>query len=412
MSINSKFNKSIKGSNIQSISQVAKLIKTDPDKLKYFLDDPEMFMRYNFLKLNGELNATGRVFSYLVGGFNNYPILFYTQKTIGSALDLDRMTVHLAIKKLVKNGFLNKIYRSNHPCLYGLPSHFRSHSTRKYLSKWIKPFICVTLALLLSGVNHMLSKDQYLFLVESAACTKEIKYKYNNYLKTERRILSDRLQKVTGHKISASHARTPTPEERLLVERPNAINISELIESSQKKLTIPVGNGGTVKKSHEAPRSPEMNNVLNNFLQTKLSPYEIEQIQRKLALITPINKKATKYLGFTKAAQVSIAMFPDEAIDYAAQNTQKHLTGEARFDYFFKLCMLHCITNSIPINPEARQKMHDLFKIHIDSPKVKVAVIQRQPTKAYFERKVQAQTRTKKESQQKYDYKMKQGGSS
>jgi len=118
-----------------------------------------------------------------------------------------------------------------------------------------------------------------------------------------------------------------------------------------------------------------MQAFIDNLLQQTISQEEIDAIRRKLRLITPLNKRICGGLYFSKAARVTNAIFPDEALKWAANNVKRYLEGDERYECFYKLCHAYCLEHDITIDPDLKDKLYSLFKVSPLDPKTTITRI-------------------------------------
>ena len=99
-----------------------------------------------------------------------------------------------------------------------------------------------------------------------------------------------------------------------------------------------------------------------------LTNEEIERIQKKLALITDTNNEIRKELGFTRAARVHMATFPDDILISATKLTSKWLLGEERFHSFFSYCKEYAKKTENPYDEVFHRHLLGIFKTDPNAP--------------------------------------------
>ena len=166
-----------------------------------------------------------RVMDAIIYKLNNCAYAYMSQQELANITGGCRQTVNRAIGVLSKYGIINKIYRANHTCLYGLPSSLRKRSIREKLSKSFKVFLCATIGSLLSFSVDGTIKAKKDFRSEIVTQnTKKDKYNTTlssnyNRVPSSSRSLENILQKIVGR------ASKPTQEVRPIAKRVSMMEV-------------------------------------------------------------------------------------------------------------------------------------------------------------------------------------------
>lgn len=351
-----------------------------------------------------------------------------TQQYIADAAKCSRLSVNEAIKFFRRYGVLNVIRRNNRSSLYALPKCLRRETvTRAKLAPLlpcIRLLIVVTtliaspLARAYYALQHQaVSLTQAYNIIntsEHSSCESCIRAK--TYIRRVS-VLSESGQNVAS---GWSEAYLPTPEERLFAvnalereQRPWEICDEERSEtepslqvfnnfsgnesesptnsslhsvdrirgslSGKNSFSVFTESGelleGDNKKKEILMRpisdfAKPMQSFIDELLQQTLTPQEIDNTRKKLCLITPLNKRICSGLGLSHSARVTNAMFPDDALRWAANNVKRCLEGEERYEHFYKLCHAYCTEHDVVIDLALQDKLYSLFGESSTDPKV------------------------------------------
>jgi len=102
-----------------------------------------------------------------------------------------------------------------------------------------------------------------------------------------------------------------------------------------------------------------------------LTDEEIEKIQRKLALITPLNKKICNEWSFNRNARVHLASFSDDSLKYAESFTARSIIGEERFAEFCRNAKAHSVNTNRPYDRAFHVHLLKIFNIDPKQPCVR-----------------------------------------
>lgn len=111
---------------------------------------------------------------------------------------------------------------------------------------------------------------------------------------------------------------------------------------------------------------------LDELLQRTISQEELSILKRKQALITPLNRRICIGLGFTKAAAIANAIFPDEALKFAANSCDRTTEGELKYAEFNAIAFTYCNDHGIKVDLTLHSKLITLFKVPKNSKMVKI----------------------------------------